>query len=240
MPQRPMTTLGIAASVSTSAVTGPAQEPRRELGQIERDRDRERRRDREREERRDRGAEEEAAGAVELAAEHRVPGDRARRRRGRSARSPACAPSTSFHVIRPTRTVAPAAAAPATTWSTRSPKRTRRPEKGRRVDIGGELGGRHPPRLALDLLDRLLGDDEHRLRDRLEEQLRPEGLPLRDRPEEELPQVGCLRRLRRHDHVGVGRDRIRERELLRRVDDRELVRACRRLLVARSRPRGCP
>src|SRR5581483_2877904 len=88
--------------------------------------------------------------------------------------------------------------------------------------------------LALDLLDRLLRDDEHRLRDRLEEQLRPVGLPLRDRPEEELPEVGGLRAVRRDDHVRVGGDRIRERELLRRIDDREGVRRVR-LLVARGR-----
>src|SRR5579864_2824307 len=44
-------------------------------------------------------------------------------------------PSTSFQTMRPTRTVAPSAAAPATSCSTTSPKRTRRPVKGRRVGV---------------------------------------------------------------------------------------------------------
>ena len=43
MPQSPITTLGIAASVSTSAVTGPRIRARRELGEEERDAERERR-----------------------------------------------------------------------------------------------------------------------------------------------------------------------------------------------------
>ena len=42
MPQSPITTLGIAASVSTSAVTGAADPARRELGEEERDAERER------------------------------------------------------------------------------------------------------------------------------------------------------------------------------------------------------
>ena len=46
------------------------------------------------------------------------------------------APSITFQTIRPTSTTAPAAAAPATTWSERSPKWTRRPVKGRRAGSG--------------------------------------------------------------------------------------------------------
>ena len=56
IPQRPSTTLGIAASISTSAPIDAADAARRELGQEERDRDRERRREEEGDERRDRRA----------------------------------------------------------------------------------------------------------------------------------------------------------------------------------------
>src|SRR4029077_5730469 len=114
-----------------------------------------------------------------------------------------------------TRTVVPAAAAPATTWSETSPKRTRRPVKGRRVP--SVRSSEVSRLLRVDLLDRLLGDDEHGLRDRSEQKLRPVGLALRDRPEEELLQVGRLARLLGDDHVREGRDRIRVEVLLRRV-----------------------
>ena len=46
-PHSPMITLGIAASVSTSAVTGPRIQLGRELAEVERDTERERRRDKE-------------------------------------------------------------------------------------------------------------------------------------------------------------------------------------------------
>src|SRR6478672_3737545 len=143
------------------------------------------------------------------------------------------APSISFHVMSPTRTTAAAAAAPAIPWRTRSPKRTRRPAKGRRAS-SGVMSAADTAVLAVDLGDRLLGDDQHRLRNRYEAKRgRVLGLlAVRDRPEQELPQVRRLVRLKRNDHVGVGRDRVGERELLRRVDDRELIRTGRRLDVA--------
>src|ERR1700730_5929401 len=133
--------------------------------------------------------------------------------------------------MRPTSAVEAAAAAPATTWSDTSPKRNRRPEKGRRL-TSGVSSAEDTGSLAVDLLDRLLRDDEDRLRDRLEEQLRPVRLSLCHGPEQEFPQVCCLGRGGGNDHVGIGRDRIGVRELLRRVDDREFVRRRRRLLVA--------
>src|ERR1700746_539183 len=144
------------------------------------------------------------------------------------------APSTSFQTIRPTRTVAPSAAPPASVWSTRSPKRTRRPVKGRRAG-SAEMSAADTESLAVDLRDRLLVDDEHRLRQRDEAEFRRvrAGLAVRDCPEEELLQVGSLARLQRHDDVRERRDRVRVRELLRRVHDRErVVRG--RLLVARG------
>src|SRR6266850_3146051 len=88
------------------------------------------------------------------------------------------APSITFHVIRTTRSVAAAAAAPATTCNVRSPKRNRRPVNGRRVPSGVTSAEDSVVLGAVDLRDRLLGDDQDRPRDRLEEQLRPEGLAL--------------------------------------------------------------
>src|SRR5438067_1796667 len=123
---------------------------------------------------------------------------------------------TIVYAIRQTSAVAASAAAPATVWSDRSPGRKRLPVRRGASTTSNESG--------VDLRDRLLRDDEDRLRNRLEEKLRPGLLALRNRPEQELAQLLRLRRLRRHDHVGVGRDRIGQRELLRRVDDRERVR----------------
>ena len=64
-----------------------------------------------------------------------------------------------------------------------------------------------------------------RLRERHEEELRRvlRLLTLGQRPEDHLPQLGSVRRLLRHDHVGVGADRVGERRRLRRVDDVHLV-----------------
>ena len=66
MPQRPRTTLGIAASISTSEPTMPRTPPRRELAQPEGDRDRERGGDDERDQRADRGAVDERQRAEDL------------------------------------------------------------------------------------------------------------------------------------------------------------------------------
>ena len=63
IPQRPMTTLGTAASISISEPIGPRIDRRRELAQEETDRDRERRRDQDRAERGDERADDELARA---------------------------------------------------------------------------------------------------------------------------------------------------------------------------------
>ena len=62
IPQSPITTLGIAASVSTSAVTGPADRARGQLGEEEGDPHGERRREEERAKRGHGGAEEQVSG----------------------------------------------------------------------------------------------------------------------------------------------------------------------------------
>src|SRR6059058_3108655 len=94
------------------------------------------------------------------------------------------APLTSCQAIRPTRTVAPIAATPATPWRRRSPRRARRPVKGRRATSavlrGLTIGSGDS--LLLDLLDRLLVILHDCCRDRVEEQLRPVRLALRDPP----------------------------------------------------------
>src|ERR1051325_3859744 len=93
--------------------------------------------------------------------------------------------------MRATRNVAPAAAAPATACSATSPKRTRRAAKGRRgeSDVGSAADTRSS---AVDLRDRLLGDHQDALRDRLEQELRPELLAPRHGPEEGLLELGGL------------------------------------------------
>ena len=63
MPQSPRTTLGTAASISTSEPTGAADRRRRELAQEEADRDRERRGEQHRAERRDERADDEVERA---------------------------------------------------------------------------------------------------------------------------------------------------------------------------------
>src|ERR1700730_6032397 len=231
MPQSPMTTLGIAASVSIKEVTGArsargASSLRNRAAPI-------------------------ASGVARASAQNDVMAVPNRKLAAPKASRPttgfhtACvmkcrpylaiagrAPSTTFHAIKKTSTVAAAAASPAMSCRSKSPKRTRRPVKGRRV-ASGVSSAEDTRSLALDLLDRLLCDDEDTLRNRDE----PEGrrvfalLSVRHSPEEELLQVGRLARLERHDHVGVRRDRIGERILLWGVHDRERVRRRGRLHV---------
>src|SRR5579862_2040777 len=122
---------------------------------------------------------------------------------------PSREPSITFQVISPTSATAASVARPATTCRMTSPKRTRRPVKGRRDGAtSGVMSAADTESLSMNLCDRLFVDREHRLRHGLEEDLRPVRLALRDRPEEELLQVGRLRRLERDDGVGEGADRV--------------------------------
>src|ERR1700747_1703987 len=79
-------------------------------------------------------------------------------------------PSITFQTISPTRTGAPSAALPATSCSTASPKRTRRPVQGRRAGVA-VMSAEDTRSSAMDLRDRLLGDDQHGLRQRDEAEL---------------------------------------------------------------------
>ena len=228
MPQRPRTTLGIAASISTSASPGPAAAARSELAQEERDRDRERRGEHEGTERGDGGAEEEVA---------------APKTRGETGFQPTCVmnprPNVEIDEPRPLddlvgdqaeRTVAPSAATPATTCRSRSPKRTRRPEKGRRVRAGVSSVltiGRGLSALGVDLRDRLLVERRRH---------RPEAARSGAAARSVWPfvmaqlrnclSVRCLAATLRHDHV-----RVRARS------DRRSRTSCRRIRRSRaSRP----
>src|SRR5207247_6281213 len=82
------------------------------------------------------------------------------------------APWKTFQVMRTMSAVAAAAAAPATSCRARSPKRTRRPVKGRRAASGVSSAEDTRP-LALDLRDRLLRAPEARLTERRAQQPRP-------------------------------------------------------------------
>src|SRR5580765_292574 len=137
--------------------------------------------------------------------------------------------------MRPTMATTPSAAAPATTWRIRSPKRTRRPEKGRRViSVVVSSVLKIPARdsyLRDDQLDmRLVPRDDPR-RQRHEVVLlrvaggRPARLARRDRPEQEGPKrTGHRMRMLLDIDVRVRRDRVRPEVLegVRGVDDREL------------------
>src|SRR5258706_2919390 len=166
MPQSPITTLGIAASVSTREVTGArstrgASSVRKSAQPI-------------------------ASGAASARAKSDVIAVPKRKLAAPKTAGPTTgfqatwvtkcrpnfaiaglAPSTTFQAIKRTSTVAPAAAAPATSCSKRSPKRARRPVRGRRA-TSGVSSAEDIRSLALDLGDRLLCDDEDRLRDRHE------------------------------------------------------------------------
>src|ERR1700674_704808 len=164
MPQRPMTTLGIAASVSIREVTGArsargASSVKNRAAPI-------------------------ASGAASASAKSDVTAVPNRKLAAPKASLPTTgfhtsrvmkckpyftiaglAPSTTFQAIKKTSTVAAAAANPATSCRSKSPKRTRRPVKGRRV-ASGVNSAEDTCSLALDLLDCLLCDDEDTLRNR--------------------------------------------------------------------------
>ena len=95
-------------------------------------------------------------------------------------------------------------------------------------------------RAALDLLDLAEREGLNRARELREQERRAERLAARDRPVDELPQLGRLRRARRHDHVGEGRDRVGvQAGGPRRVDDLQLGQL-RHLLGQRRERRGDP
>src|SRR5581483_240438 len=113
----------------------------------------------------------------------------------------------------------------------RTPSRERMASAWPETAAGAPAGARAGPAppcggLDLDLLQRLLGGDQHDLRQRGEEELRPELLALGrvDRVEDEAANLRGLVGLRRQDRVGEGADRVREPVALRRVDDVQLVR----------------
>ena len=97
MPQRPMTTLGTAASIWISEPITPRIERRGELAEEEADRDRQRRGEQERAERGHERADDELARAEDLG--DRVPVAVPDERDARTPRSPASAPSMSFQTI---------------------------------------------------------------------------------------------------------------------------------------------
>ena len=97
MPQSPMTTLGTAASMSTSVPIGRADRRRRELAEEEADRDRERRREQHRAERRDDRADDQVARAVTRSAARSS--RCARRTRARRALIAGHAPSATRQMI---------------------------------------------------------------------------------------------------------------------------------------------
>src|SRR5262252_9901253 len=110
-------------------------------------------------------------------------------------------------MISPTSTSAPKAAMPAAPWSRRSPRRARRPGKGRRVAsvlTSREVTIARDSLLGVDLLKLLLVERHDRLGKRLEHDRRTQLLSLRDRPLHHLLDVGCVRRLLLHVHVRVG------------------------------------
>src|SRR3954447_10581093 len=222
-PQSPITTLGIAASVSTRAVTGP-RIPRGASSLRK-------------------SAMPSAIGVARISAEievttvpnRKLPAPNCRRTGSQATSqtklSPKVeiesrAPSITFQTIRPTSTRAPRAAIPALPCSRRSPRRARRPGKGRRaasVLTSREVTTARALPLRVDLPDLLLVERHDRLRKRLEHDRRPVLLALRDRPPEELLDVGGVGRVLLHVHVRVGADRVRIRVLLalRRIDDGE-------------------
>jgi signal transduction histidine kinase len=67
------------------------------------------------------------------------------------------------------------------------------------------------PGLAVNLLEGLLGGDQHLLRDRHVAKLHPIFLTTGQRPEDELPEIRSVVRGLRDDDVAVGGDRVRER-----------------------------
>src|SRR6478736_6752238 len=152
----------------------------------------------------------------------------------------------SLYAITPTITTTPSAAAPATTWRITSPKRTRRPEKGRRVIsvvVSSVLTGRaRDSYLRDDQIDmRLVPLDDARGK-RHEVVRRRLALAGRDRPEEEgLERSGVRTRMLLDVDVRVRRDRVRPvvLRLVRRVDDRKRsVGLRRRVELRRLRDRA--
>src|SRR5438067_3873857 len=102
-----------------------------------------------------------------------------------------------FQAIRTTSTSEPSAAIPATPCRRRSPRRTRRPVRGRRatsVVTSSEVTIARDSPLLPDLLDLLLVERHDRLGERLEDERRPEALPLRDGPVQKLLDVGGVGR----------------------------------------------
>src|SRR5215467_1214802 len=171
-PQSPITTLGTAASVSTSAVTGP----RIPLG----------------------------ASSLRNSAMPSAIG---------VAITSALIEVITFQMIRMTSTSEPNAASPATPCRMKSPRRTRRPPKGRRaasVLTSREVtNARDSLLLRADLVDLLLVERHDRLGQRLEDERRAVLLTRRDRPGQELLDVrGVRTRALLHVDVRVGADRV--------------------------------
>src|SRR6266566_5317408 len=208
-PQSPITTLGIAASVSTSAVTGPripggASSLRKSatpsaMGV----------------------AMSNALNEVTTVPKRKLPapnwpctGSQAtcQTKLSPKVEIESRAPWTIFQTIRTTSTSEPSAAIPATPCRSRSPRRTRRPSKGRRDALlvaSRELTiARCDSLLRVDLLDLLLVERHDCLCNRFEDERRPVLLALRDRPAQQLLDVGGVRSRRLlHVSVGVGADR---------------------------------
>ena len=197
MPQRPSTTLGIAASSSTSVAMGAASRCGRDLGQEERDRDRERRREQQRDQRGDDRPVDERERAVDVRdrvprlrpdeRERRTPGSPARRARGPCRRSGRAGTAAAERRDRDALEEDVAEPDPAALEVVR----------GRRGVVSRSRSCRSPVGLAWIFLISRYANPLTGVGSGDEEERRAELLALRDRPVDELPQVGRLRRVGR-------------------------------------------
>src|SRR5437868_3814224 len=225
IPRGPTTTLGIAASLATGAVTGPRI--RRGASSVRK------------------SAIPSASGVARSNAPREVTAAPKRktaapillwtgsqpmceRNPSPKVERPSREPSTTLYAIRPSRTTAPAAAVPATPCRRTSPRRARRPAKGRRAVslVASKVLTSRRDSLLVELPEGLVRGLDHRARHRREDVRLDRVLRVGAQRElDERLDLGRLRARGRNDHVGERRHRPGVLVLLRRrwVRDRDLV-----------------